>query len=128
MSGGPGKVLATEHPEIALGGLIALFTLLAGLMRGFASPAFGWWLTTGSAYWAFVLPIIVALNDGWSPRAGLVTAGAGLAWMLAFGLLTHDGAEAASRVMALFSLFITAVIHSLRKNARPKGPGGSAEG
>lgn len=93
-----------------------------GFVRGFASPAFGEWLTLGGAYWAFVLPAIVALKDSWTPRTALITAGAGLVWMLVFGFLTKGYAEAVSSVVMLFSTSVSAVIYTLRRNTRPRAP------
>lgn len=116
------KNLLVQHPEITLGGLIALLTVLVGFLRGFASPAFGEWLTLGGAYWGFVLPVIVALKDYWTPRAALITAGAGLVWMLAFASLVHESTETVFSAVMLFSTFVSAVIYTLQKNARPKAP------
>jgi len=115
MPGKTGRLNSAQHPEIALGGLIAFLTLIVGLIYGFASPALGWWLTMGSAYWAFVLPVIPALKEGWSLKAGLVTAGAALTWTLVLGFLTPGGAGTTSSILALFSLYIGTVIQALRK-------------
>ena len=116
------KNLLVQHPEIALGGLIALAALLVGFVHGFVSRAFEWWLIEGGAYLSFILPIIVALKDNWTPRAALITAGAGLVWMLAFPTITHGHAEVVDGPLTLFSLSVTAVIQIARKNTRPKAP------
>jgi len=69
------KHLLVQHPEIALGGLIALAALLVGFVHGFVSRAFEWWLIEGGAYLSFILPVIVALKGNWTPRTALITAG-----------------------------------------------------
>ena len=93
-----------------------------GFLRGFAAPAFGEWLTLGGAYLGFILPVIVALKGNWTPRAALITAGAGLVWMLAFASLVHESTETVFSAVMLFSTFVSAVIYTLQKNARPKAP------
>ncbi len=114
----------TLAPDLILGGIVALLALLIGFLHGFTSPAFGEWLTLGGAYWGFILPVIVALKNNWTPRTALITAGAGLVWMLAFPTLTHGHAEVVDGPLTLFSLSVTAVILIARKITRPKAPEG----